>query len=104
MLSLKFFFKKKNLYNIKMSQDNNICNDQKSFNLAFKKAMEEHNTCKTQRCKKTMCILGLIMLILYIYAILLALKVEDKKQRIVHMVFALTTGPIYILAYYLAMF
>jgi hypothetical protein len=86
-----------------------LCNDQTSFNEAVKKAVknldeDQQNQCKTVRCQTTVVILTLLMLILYMYAIILAMKIEDKSHRIIQLVFALTTGPLYIIAYFLAGF
>jgi hypothetical protein len=43
------------------------------------------------------------MLTFYFWALLLAMKVSDPQQRVLHVIFALFTGPLYVLAYYLGM-
>jgi hypothetical protein len=45
----------------------------------------------------------LITLTFYVWALLLALKVQDKQHRLLHVLFALVFGPIYVLAYYASM-
>lgn len=80
----------------------NVCADQATYNAAFKKAVidYEKNQCSSKGCKTSLMIVGLIMLAFYVWAFLLAIQVKDKEHRVLHIVFALTTGPIYILAHY----
>jgi hypothetical protein len=83
-----------------------VCQDQQSFNTAFKKALDnaEKEECTTTRCKVTVTVMVILMLILYIWAIILSLRVQDKDHRIIHLVLALAFGPLYVLAYYGSMF
>jgi hypothetical protein len=82
--------------------DTNVCTDQKTFNKAVKKAIDhlddDDDTNQTARM-----IMTLIMLTFYFWALLLALKVSDSQHRVLHIILALFTGPIYVLAYYLGM-
>lgn len=84
--------------------DTNVCTDQKTFNKAVKKAIDhlddedDKDTNQTARM-----IMTLIMLTFYFWALLLALKVSDSQHRVLHIILALLTGPIYVLAYYLGM-
>ena len=80
----------------------NVCNDQKTFNKAVKKAINhlDESDSKNQAANLVMV---LITLTFYIWALLLALKVQDKQHRLLHVLFALVFGPIYVLAYYASM-
>jgi hypothetical protein len=80
----------------------NVCNDQKTFNKAVKKAINhlDESDSKNQAANLVMV---LITLTFYVWALLLALKVQDKQHRLLHVLFALVFGPIYVLAYYASM-
>jgi hypothetical protein len=80
----------------------NVCQDQKSFNQAFENAVDNYgkDKCQSTGCKVTLAIITIVMLIFYIWAVLLALRVKDPEHRVLHIIFALMAGPIYVLAYY----
>lgn len=80
----------------------NVCVDQSTYNAAFRKAVDEYqkDQCSSSSCKTTIMVISLFMLIFYIWAFLLAIQVKDKEHRVLHIVFALTTGPIYVLSHY----
>ncbi len=82
----------------------NVCLDQKTYNNAFIKAFRNYNNtedeCKTDICRTHMTIFKVILILFYIWAALLACKVEDKNERIIHLIFAFLTGPVYVLAHY----
>lgn len=80
-----------------------ICSDQKKFNAAFQSAMQSY-LMKSYPCNSVMTIVGIIMLVLYIYAIVLAMRVKDPNQRVLHILGALIFGPLYVLAYLLSEF
>jgi uncharacterized membrane protein len=90
------------------SDKDDICKDQKSYNKAFKNALNTYklseNECKTDICKVKNTIFSIIVLVFYLWALLLASKVKDKEHRIMHFVFAILTGPIYVLSYYVSNF
>jgi hypothetical protein len=84
--------------------DTNVCTDQKTFNKAVRNAiyhMDDDEYGKKNHVARV--IVTLIMLTFYFWAILLAMKVSDPQHRVIHVVFALCTGPLYVLAYYLGM-
>jgi hypothetical protein len=91
-----------------LSKNNNICKDQTSYNKAFKKALNTYNLneneCKTDICRVKNTVFSIIILVFYLWALLLASKVKDKEHRIIHFVFALLSGPIYVLSYYCSSF
>ena len=77
----------------------NVCNDQKTFNKAVKKAINNLDDPDSKNQTANL-IMVLITLTFYVWALLLALKVQDKQHRLLHVLFALVFGPIYVLAYY----
>ena len=82
----------------------NVCTDQKTFNKAVRNAinhLDDDEYGKKNHVARF--IITLIMLTLYLWALLLAMKVTDPQQRVVHIIFALCTGPLYVLSYYLGM-
>jgi hypothetical protein len=80
----------------------NVCNDQKTFNKAVKKAIN-HLDEPDNKNQAANLVMVLITLTFYVWALLLALKVQDKQHRLLHVLFALVFGPIYVLAYYASM-
>ena len=78
-----------------------VCETQESFNKAVKTAVNhlDDDGNKNQAAK---IIITLIMLTFYFWALLLAMK-ADEKHRVLHVLFALCTGPLYVLSYYLGM-
>jgi len=80
----------------------NVCNDQKTFNKAVRKAINHLDDDQNQTSTSKL-IFTLITLTFYVWALLLALKVEDKQHRVLHALFALLFGPFYVLAHYVGM-
>ena len=84
--------------------DTNVCKDQDTFDKAVKHALEHINDEeKSKQNNVARMIITLIMLTFYFWALLLAMKVSDPQHRVLHVIFALFTGPLYVLAYYLGM-
>ncbi len=83
--------------------DTNVYTDQKTFNKAVKKAIDHLDDDDKDTNQTARMIVTLIMLSFYFWALLLALKVSDSQHRVLHIILALFTGPIYVLAYYLGM-
>ena len=82
----------------------NVCNNQKTFNRAVKKAINHLDDDEDEDQNQTSKLfLALITLTFYVWALLLALKVEDKQHRVLHVLFALVFGPLYVLAHYVGM-
>jgi hypothetical protein len=81
-----------------------VCSDQKTFNKAVKKALNNLDDDDEQPKNQTSrMFMVLITLALYLWAVLLALKVSDPEHRILHVTLALLLGPLYVLSYYLGM-
>ena len=92
----------------------NICMDQNSYNQAFKSALNQYKKDEQIKygyrcadddssCKAGVGIMFIIMIIFYLWALILALKVNDKEHRTLHVLFALATGPLYVLSHYASM-
>lgn len=88
-----------------------ICSDQDAYNHAFKKALNKYKKDEDVKyglrcgendigCKVGMIVMFIIMILFYLWALILALKVSEPEHRILHVLFALATGPLYVLAYY----
>lgn len=90
---------------------NNVCMSQSSYNQAFGKALDEYK--KEQEikygfrcgdndmgCKFNVMITCVIMIIFYLWALLIALKIKEPEHRTLHVLLALLTGPLYVLAHY----
>ena len=81
----------------------NVCSDQKTFNKAVKKALNHLDDEDKPKNQTSRIFMVLITLSLYLWAVLLALKVSDPEHRVLHVSLALVLGPVYVLAYYLGM-
>lgn len=90
----------------------NLCMDQDSYNKAFKSALnkykqdeENKNKCDEDDtgCKVGVVVMFIIMIVFYLWALILALKVSDAEHRTLHVLFALATGPLYVLSHYASM-
>ena len=94
--------------------ETNICMSQNVYNQAFSEALDEYKKEQEIRygfrcgendigCKINVLIMSIIMIIFYLWALLIALKVKDPERRTLHVLFALATGPLYVLAHYASM-
>ena len=78
-----------------------ICQDQNSFNIAFKKALDDYNGKNVKNYNVIMGVSAAIYLILLIWAIFLAIKIPDRDHRTLHIFFAIACPPLYIISHYL---
>lgn len=85
--------------------------DQNSYNKAFKKALNNYKREEEIKagvrcddndtsCKVGMVVMFIIMILFYLWALIIALKVSDPEHRTLHVLFALAFGPLYVLAHY----
>jgi hypothetical protein len=92
----------------------NVCMNQDTYNQAFGEALDEYKKEQEVRygfrcgdndmgCKINVLVMSIIMIIFYLWALLLALKIKDPEHRTLHVLFALATGPLYVLAHYASM-
>lgn len=83
----------------------NVCNNQQSFNKAVRNAinhLDDDDENKHQN-KVAKIIISVFMLVFYLWALLLAMRITDPQHRVLHIILALLTGPLYVLAYYVGM-
>jgi uncharacterized membrane protein len=85
-----------------MSSNGNVCASQDTFNEAFKKAVKNYGQVP-EKDKNLYTAVGIIYLVLTIWAIILAMRISDSEHRVIHIIFAVLFGPLYVLSHYLAM-
>ena len=94
-------------YNSGLENSKNVCKDQDTFNHAYAKAIDKYNDIEygklTNNQKIVFTILLVLQCIFIIWGIILAIKYIPPMQRPIHIVFAITTGPVYVLAFYLSL-
>ena len=99
--------KKENVDEIVVVEKENICENQKTFNKAFLKAVDNYPKEKynqlTESAKTSLTVqyilYVLLGLVFIVWAIFLAQKSKDK---ILHTVLALVFSPVYVFSYYIA--
>ena len=79
---------------------NKICDNQDNFNQAFRKAVKYVDKKNTPKLW-VQIVAGIIMLLVIIWAVLLARKV-DSSDKVLHFLLALVFAPFYIISYYLS--
>lgn len=82
-----------------------LCKDQPSFNKAldnYKTAKDEELSEKLEKNKGSMWAAAVVMVVILIWAVMLAGKVKDPEHRILHIGLAILVSPIYIIAYFLS--
>mgnify|MGYP003515370022 FL=1 len=79
----------------------NVCNTQDDFNVAFHKAIKQNNKDNEKKYKPWMYVYITVWMILFVWALILAMQVSPGANRIVHLVFAMVFSPVYVISYYL---
>lgn len=78
-----------------------VCDTQNDFNHAFRDAVKYVN--KKDRPKMWVQIVAMvILLIMIVWALMLAMRVSSGADQKVHLVLALVFAPFYIISYYLS--
>ena len=84
-----------------------VCSNQDNFNQAYRKAVDSYDDLEykslSSNQKVVMGILISLQIIFIIWGVILAIKYIPGPQRPLHLVFAMTTGPVYVLAFYLSL-
>ncbi len=78
-----------------------VCDNQDDFNKAFRKAIKYNNKQNWKDGKPWAYVYLGLWLVFFIWAILLAMQVQDPRGRVIHLVFAIVASPVYVLAFYL---
>lgn len=78
-----------------------LCSDQTTFNDAVYKALDDYGK-KKEKVNNSQAVVMFVWVILWlaclVYGVLKALKVPDKDHRTLHLIFAITMPPVYVLA------
>jgi hypothetical protein len=78
-----------------------VCDTQDDFNHAFRDAVKYVN--KKDKPKMWVQLVAMIiMLILIVWALMLAMRVKHGPEQKVHLVLAIVFAPFYIISYYLS--
>jgi hypothetical protein len=89
------------MYQEHYDPDQNVCTNQDDFNVAFRKAIDYNNRKNNRKIQAWLYVYGVIWLIFFIWAIVLAMQMPVGVERVEHLVFAMVFSPIYVIAYYL---
>jgi bacteriorhodopsin len=82
---------------------NNVCDNQDDFNIAFQKAVKQDAKDRMKNNKPWIFAYTSLWLVFFVWALLLAMRVQPGPSKVVHLVFALVFSPIYVISYYFGM-
>jgi hypothetical protein len=82
----------------------NVCDSQDDFNQAFDKAYEHLGQKVVKQLSGMMKLYIILYLVFFVWAVVLALKVQKGQTRTIHLVFAMAFSPFYVLGHYLNAF
>lgn len=85
-------------------QDKPVCNNQNDFNQAILNAVKYSNKESMKRAQPWASICGVIWVIFFVWALILAMKLPEGTKRVEHVMFAILFSPAYVLANYLSGF
>lgn len=80
-----------------------VCNNQADFNIAFHKAIKQNNKDAMKKAKPWVVVSLTIWIIFFVWALILAMSLPSGAEKTVHLVFAMTFSPVYVLAHYLGL-
>lgn len=84
--------------------DGGVCSDQNTFNNAVYTALKDLDKEDMEKHKSWRTVHIIIWMVFFLWAVFLAMKVNNGPEKIEHLIFAMVFSPIYVLAYYLGMF
>ena len=84
-----------------ISGEQNVCDNQQNFNLAFKKALNQYHVDMKRDNEVMQTLVIVLYVMLTIWGLMIAMK-KDKQHRVFHVGFALAFGPLYVLSTYAA--
>lgn len=79
-----------------------VCDNQDDFNTALYTAVQENADKNLEKNKPWIVVYGVVWFILMIWGVLLAMKTESGPNRLLHIMFAITFAPLYVIAYYVS--
>lgn len=84
--------------------DLGVCANQNVFNKALYRAIKHNIREEERKARPWMMVYATIWMIFFIWAVVLAMQVNQGHERVEHLVFAMLFSPIYVLAYYIGAF
>jgi hypothetical protein len=81
-----------------------VCNNQNDFNQAILNAIRYSNKESIKKSQPWASVCGVIWVIFFVWALILAMKLPEGTQRVEHVMFAILFSPAYVLANYLSDF
>jgi hypothetical protein len=91
-----------------MSKENydptdNVCQDQADFNEAVHRAVKYNRKREINDSKPWIYVYIVVWFIFLIWAIMLAMQIQNSTEKVEHLVFAMVFPPVYVLSHYLGM-
>lgn len=85
--------------------EQNVCQDQETFNNAFKTALdgyekEKEDVTLTSKEIAVYVLYSIAMIVFLVWAIYLVSKEKKNDERVIHFLYATILSPIYVLSYY----
>jgi hypothetical protein len=80
-----------------------VCDSQADFNTAFRKAVKNMEKEDMKKNKTWIYIYMVLWFMFFIWAVLLAMKVESGPMKVMHLTFAMLFSPVYVVSYYLGL-
>lgn len=77
--------------------------DQADYNQAFRNALKYNAKENIKKSRPWLWVYAILYIILFTWAIILAMKIPAGPNRTVHLVLALVFAPAYVVAYYMGM-
>lgn len=85
-----------------MSEEQNVCQNQDTFNTAMKEALENYEEEEIPKKGIALNIFYTFALVLFlVWAIYLVTREKKNNERVIHFLYAIVLSPIYVLSYYL---
>lgn len=81
--------------------DKPVCDNQPDFNIALREAIHNNAKENLRTDLPWMYVYTVIWMVFFIWALILAMKVANGQERVIHIVFAISFAPVYVLSYYL---
>ena len=81
----------------------NVCDSQDDFNVAVRKAVKFTEKENLKKNRTWIYVYMVLWVVFFVWAVLLAMKIETGPTKIIHLVFAMLCSPVYVVSYYLGM-
>ena len=84
-----------------MSTTKTVCDTQTDFNRAFRNAIKYNSNQNMKQAQPWIWVYMALYFIFIVWALILSLNVPPGPSRTLHILFAMFTGPAYVLSHYL---